>query len=206
MIATPDTNLYRSSANTLKTDDDFISNSIATNLVDVSGHTAGSLSGAVNVMKFNTLQCGLAETAVGGPFYSGLNDNGAVFYGIAGATAGSSVFWVGVSGEDYRRMRISTNGTIVWGSGAAAVDTYLFHAGVATLGLASNLVIGTTTATANANACLDVQSTTKAFIPPRMTTTQKAAISNPVNGMVVFDSTLGKLCVYSTTWQTITSI
>jgi len=39
-----------------------------------------------------------------------------------------------------------------------------------------------------------------------MTTTQKNAISSPATGLVVFDSTLGKLCVFSTTWQTISSV
>jgi hypothetical protein len=59
--------------------------------------------------------------------------------------------------------------------------------------------------TPNANAKLDIQSTTKAFMPPRMTTTQKNAISSPTAGMVVYDSTLSKLCVYTTAWETITS-
>lgn len=46
------------------------------------------------------------------------------------------------------------------------------------------------------NAALDLQSTTKAFLPPRMTTTQKNAISSPANGSVVYDSTLNKLSAY----------
>lgn len=38
-----------------------------------------------------------------------------------------------------------------------------------------------------------------------VTTTQKNAIT-PITGMVVFDSTLAKLCVYTgAAWQTITS-
>ena len=57
----------------------------------------------------------------------------------------------------------------------------------------------------NANAILDVASTTKAFMPPRMTTTQKNAIASPTAGMVVYDATLAKLCVYTTAWETITS-
>lgn len=60
--------------------------------------------------------------------------------------------------------------------------------------------------TANANAALDVQSTTKAFMPPRMTTTEKGNIASPTAGMVVYDSTLSKLCVYTgAAWQTVTS-
>jgi len=61
-------------------------------------------------------------------------------------------------------------------------------------------------ATANASAILDAQSTTKGVRFPNMTTTQKLAIATPAAGLVVFDTTLSKLCVYSgAAWQTITS-
>jgi hypothetical protein len=60
---------------------------------------------------------------------------------------------------------------------------------------------------ADASAILDVQSTTKGVRMPNMTTTQKNAISSPAAGLMVFDTTLSKLCVYSgAAWQTITSI
>jgi hypothetical protein len=40
-----------------------------------------------------------------------------------------------------------------------------------------------------------------------VTTAQKNAIVSPVAGQVVFDTTLGKLCVYTgSAWQTITSV
>lgn len=59
----------------------------------------------------------------------------------------------------------------------------------------------------NASAKLDVDSTTLGFLPPRMTTTQKNAISSPATGLVVFDTTLVKLCVYNgATWETVTSV
>ena len=62
-------------------------------------------------------------------------------------------------------------------------------------------------ATANASAILDAQSTTKGVRFPNMTTVQKNAIGTPAAGLVVFDTTLAKLCVYSgAAWQTITSI
>jgi len=61
-------------------------------------------------------------------------------------------------------------------------------------------------ATANASALLDVQSTTKGVRMPNMTTTQKNAIASPAAGLMVFDTTLAKLCVYTgAAWQTITS-
>jgi hypothetical protein len=59
----------------------------------------------------------------------------------------------------------------------------------------------------NASAILQADSTTQGFLPPRMTTTQKNAIGTPAQGLMVFDTTLVKLCVYNgTTWETITSL
>jgi hypothetical protein len=67
--------------------------------------------------------------------------------------------------------------------------------------------LGIGTASPNASAILDVQSTTKGVRMPNMTTTQKNAISSPAAGLMVFDTTLSKLCVYSgAAWQTITSV
>jgi hypothetical protein len=66
--------------------------------------------------------------------------------------------------------------------------------------------IGGTGGVLPTSAMLSVTSTTKGFLPPRMTTTQKNAISSPAAGLVVYDTTLKKLCVYTTAWETITSL
>lgn len=72
-------------------------------------------------------------------------------------------------------------------------------------GTTGNLVVGGTTPTTN--ALVDLQSTTMAFCPPRMTTTQKNAISSPSEGMVIYDLTLHKLSVYTgAAWETVTSL
>ena len=82
---------------------------------------------------------------------------------------------------------------------AASVTTDLM-----TLTDAGNLGLGVTP---NASAIFDAQSTTKGVRMPNMTTTQKNAIASPAAGLMVFDTTLAKLCVYSgSAWQTITSI
>jgi Chaperone of endosialidase len=47
------------------------------------------------------------------------------------------------------------------------------------------------------SAQLEVQSTTKAFYPPRMTTAQKNAIAGVVAGAMVFDTDLGGLFTYN---------
>jgi hypothetical protein len=74
-----------------------------------------------------------------------------------------------------------------------------------TLDASGNLGVGTTSP--SASAILDAQSTTKGVRMPNMTTAQKNAIASPAAGLMVFDTTLSKLCVYSgAAWQTITSI
>jgi len=56
------------------------------------------------------------------------------------------------------------------------------------------------------NCILTLNSTTQAFRPPSMTTAQKNAIGTPSAGMVVYDASLNKLCVYTgAAWETITS-
>jgi hypothetical protein len=62
--------------------------------------------------------------------------------------------------------------------------------------------IGNSTGSINASAKLQVDSTTKGFLPPRMTTTQKNAIASPAAGLVVYDNTTNKLCCYDgSTWN-----
>lgn len=64
----------------------------------------------------------------------------------------------------------------------------------------NQLSVGKGTAAA-ANLALDVVSTTKAFAPPRMTTTQRDAVSSPTAGMVVYNTTTLKLNQYNgTAW------
>ena len=53
-----------------------------------------------------------------------------------------------------------------------------------------------------ASAVLEVSSTTRGFLPPRMTTTQKNAISSPASGLMVYDTDTNKLCCYNgTSWN-----
>jgi hypothetical protein len=56
----------------------------------------------------------------------------------------------------------------------------------------------------DASAVLKCQSTTRGFLPPVMTTTEKNNISTPTAGLIVYDSTLGALQLYDGTWKTVT--
>lgn len=53
----------------------------------------------------------------------------------------------------------------------------------------------------NTSAVLELESTIKGFLPPRMTTTQKNAIATPATGLMVYDTTLNVITYYNgTTW------
>ncbi|GAA4751035.1 tail fiber domain-containing protein [Flavisolibacter ginsenosidimutans] len=53
---------------------------------------------------------------------------------------------------------------------------------------AQNIGINATGATPHASAMLDVSSTTKGFLAPRMTTAQRTAITSPAIGLMVYDT------------------
>jgi hypothetical protein len=62
-------------------------------------------------------------------------------------------------------------------------------------------------AVSDASALVQINSTTRGFLPPRMTTAEKNAIATPAAGLMVYDTTLNKLCVRTAAaWETITSI
>jgi hypothetical protein len=69
------------------------------------------------------------------------------------------------------------------------INTFVVRSGSASLGAT----------TANASAIFDITSTTKGFLPPRGTNTQMNAIASPATGLVFYDTTNNKLCVYNAT-------
>jgi hypothetical protein len=110
----------------------------------------------------------------------------------------STVYGFGIDTGDLVSFTNTTAG-FSWKQGNYGGTTYMRLDG------SGNLGIGTSSP--NASAILDAQSTTKGVRMPNMTTTQKNAISSPAAGLMVFDTTLAKLCVYSgAAWQTITSV
>jgi hypothetical protein len=52
------------------------------------------------------------------------------------------------------------------------------------------------TATPQASACLQADSTTQGFLPPRMTDAQIRAIASPVNGLIAYNTDINHLCCY----------
>jgi hypothetical protein len=114
-----------------------------------------------------------------------LEQDGAGDVAIQFLLTGVQNWVIGIDNSDGDKFKISPTG---------ALDTS--GTGI-TVNLSGSIGIG---GSPNANAILDVTSTTKAFMPPRMTTAQKAAIASPTAGMVVFDTDLAMLCQYDGAW------
>ncbi|HRX95862.1 MAG TPA: hypothetical protein P5514_02860 [Bacteroidales bacterium] len=66
-----------------------------------------------------------------------------------------------------------------------------------TLGLSAQVSINTTGADPDGSAMLDVKSTDKGMLIPRMTTAQRTAIASPATGLLVFDNEMGSFWFYS---------
>ena len=62
--------------------------------------------------------------------------------------------------------------------------------------LTPNLSVGIGTSSPNSSAILDITSTTKGFLPPRMTTAEMNAISSPQIGLMIFNTDTGYMTVY----------
>ena len=66
---------------------------------------------------------------------------------------------------------------------------------------------GIGTATPDSSAALDISSTTKGFLPPRMTIAQRNAIVSPAKGLVIYNTTCGLLNVWNDSiWVSIGTI
>jgi hypothetical protein len=176
-----------------------------------NGNTSlGTSAGYAGVTASNNTSIGYnaLQLATGGSNIGlGYNSGGAITTGTGNVVIG------GYTGST---APISTTGSnsIVISDGAGNVREYydgtnnawVFNTGASErmrIDSSGNVGIG---ATANASAILDAQSTTKGVRMPNMTTVQKNAIATPAAGLMVFDTTLAKLCVYTTAWETITSV
>lgn len=70
----------------------------------------------------------------------------------------------------------------------------------------AQVAINTTGNNANNSAMLDVESTTKGMLIPRMTTAQRTAISSPASGLLVYDNTTSSFWFYNgSAWSELTT-
>jgi hypothetical protein len=126
------------------------------------------------------------------PGFPNLNVDGSSIYGtwlsIGNTTAGGSWFQMISTGSGNGEGA----GKLIFMKGTGPSST---SGNVMTFGSSGNVGIATTSP--NASAALDVSSTTKGFLPPRMTLVQRNAITNPAQGLVVYCTDCSELQVYN---------
>lgn len=151
--------------------------------------------------------------------------NGTMWTSVGGAAGANTQIQVNQSGTLFADASLSWDGTGVLALNFGSSNIIDFQDGtgtelafieggndgthnyVAVHGPSEAVVlVGSGTPTANTGAKLEIKSTTRGVLFPRMTTTEKNAIPTPAAGLVVYDTTLAKLCVYTTAWETITSV
>ena len=65
---------------------------------------------------------------------------------------------------------------------------FLLTIGTATFSFAQNVAINADASLPNSSAMLDVSSTTKGFLPPRMTLAQRNLINLPATGIIIYQT------------------
>jgi len=174
------------------------------------GTMTGSIQGATLNLNNNA---GTNTTTIGGGSTSGATTIGGGSIAVTPATAGTTVIG-----------NTAGTGAITLGSSTAAQTTNIgAGAGVSTVNIATgstttnaNLVqLGSTNsqvavgaAPAEATAALAVNSTTKGFLPPRMTSAQMNDITSPATGLMVYciDCTTPGLSYFTgTAWSNLVS-
>jgi hypothetical protein len=161
--------------------------------VQRGGSTFLSLNATGNFLINTTTDAGFKLDVNGTARFSGIvryNNTSSNYLNIDGSNTGSNNC---VLSNRFNQIQIVTN------TGGSAPHIALLPA--------TGGSIGVNTSSPNASAILDVTSTTQGILFPRMTTAQKNAIASPAAGLVVYDTTLGKLCVRgAAAWETITSV
>lgn len=187
-------------------------------IVNLSNQTLGTgdkrFSGGIQVLGALAAPTGSGgfelEYASGVAYITAYNRGGAAWVPLS--LRGSTMAFTN-SGVTY--TTVSTGGEwtfergFIVNNGGANSDTRIEGVGDANLFFvdASADNIGMGTASPAASAKLDITSTAQGVLFPRMTTTQKNAISSPAEGLVVYDLTLHKLCVFTgSVWETVTSL
>jgi hypothetical protein len=105
-------------------------------------------------------------------------------------TINQSTFGTGIIRGFYHNPTITSLGTSVHRAWENSTGDALFGTTSGSVGIGANTSIATT-------AALDITSTTKGVLIPRMTTTQKNAIASPAEGLEVYDLTLHQKSYYN---------
>jgi hypothetical protein len=169
------------------------------NRIRVSGSASNdrifTISGVTNSNTITVIENVITEGPV--PAIINLIDSvvdldGLVDVDVSGATNGQCLIYNSVSGNWEAGECDAAGNTSQWTNDGSG-NIYNTEGGSVGIG---------TGATPNASAALELASTTRGFLPPRMTEAQRNAITTPATGLMVFNTTSGTLQFWNGTGWT----
>jgi hypothetical protein len=187
--------------NTIAFDNTFIGTNTGANNTASLNTFLGTNAGA-----FNTT--GIANTFVGraagqnnttgsSNVMFGQNAGRFITGGVTANTISNNSIFIG---DGTRAAADGQNNQIVIGAGTTGLGsgtTIIGNTNTTLTALYGSVIANGTSI--NASAVLQADSTTKGFLPPRMTTVQKLAIGTPAAGLMVYDTTLNQMSYFNGT-------
>ena len=125
-----------------------------------------------------------------------------------GGSGGATYSMVDDASGAWWKFKATNTGGFKIRDNASGLDVFQIEANSAANALYINAAgsVGVGTSTPASSALVDLTSTSRGFLPPVMTQAQLSAINNPANGLMVFNSTEGKMYLYIenvNTWKDI---
>jgi hypothetical protein len=174
-----------------------------TGIFSPTADTIAFVEGGVEAMRINAAaNVGIGTTSPGGRLESRSTSSGAVTASMilsnpvanAAGTGTELRFYVNDGGSD-RYAGIRSVQDIAGNVADLRFLTSNSDIPVERMRIARGGEVGIGTASPNAAALLDVTSTTRGFLPPRMTTAERDGIGSPPNGLMLYNSSTNKLQV-----------
>lgn len=206
--------LLNLSGGSVQIDNTGISTLMGFNTTSPSGNNGQLISFAANgtgIWQFGYLYSTYSATpdqfGNGSDFRIMDSDNGQVAMVLRPATQSVGISTGSPAGQLHVKVRSTSRiGLVLENTGVPAVDLLQIRTNGASTGniLTVNSVgsLGINNATPAASSILDVTSTTKGVLLPRMNTTQQNAISSPATGLLIFNTDTASVMQYSAgAWQ-----
>ena len=161
--------------------------------------TIDSLSAVTNPKLLITASTATGSTGDDVPFVikgSGISRGASINLRTTGASGELYNGWI--TGRVSSGIQVNSTFAVSNGTSGPQTGTVIFSVTTDSVG------VGITTP--NSKAMLDVTSTTRGFLPPRMTTVQRDAITSVPAGLMVYNTTTNKLNFYNgSAWEAVTS-
>lgn len=160
----------------------------------------------VDTDRFLVSDLGVLKYRTGSEVLSDIGGQGALTLTTTGTSGASTLIGNTLNIPQYQAVLTNpvtgtgtTNYVTKWITSSTVGNSLLYDDG-------SAFAIGT--ASINASALFQMDSTTKGFLPPRMTQTQRTAIASPAEGLIVFqtDGVIGLYIYANATWRSLTMV